>query len=347
MAAMRILVTGATGLVGSHVTEEAIHRGHAVTALVRNDSKTALLERRGARISRGELTDPQAVAQAVAGMDAVVHCAAKVGDWGPVGEYRKVNVEGLRTLLEAARSQPLRRFIHLSSLGVYEARDHFGTDETVPPPRKHIDGYTQSKVEAEDLALQYHRQHGVPVTILRPGFVYGPRDRTVLPKLLQSLREKQLKYLGSGQQSMNAIGVHNLVDAIFLAMENDAAVGQIYNLTDDEPVSKRRFIETIAACAGLEPPSSSVPLWIAKVLAKVMEGFARTFGAKQPPLLTQARIKFLGLHLGFSVAKAKRELGYRPRVPFTEGIREAVAWATGHPGTAPEEESEPVSQETA
>ena len=121
------------------------------------------------------------------GVDVVVHCAAKVGDWGPVDEFRKVNVEGLRALLDATLGKPLHRFVHVSTLGVYEARHHYGTDETEPLPDKHIDGYTQSKVEAERLALQYHRKQGVPVVILRPGFVYGPRDRTVLPRLADRL----------------------------------------------------------------------------------------------------------------------------------------------------------------
>jgi nucleoside-diphosphate-sugar epimerase len=267
----------------------------------------------------------------------IIHCAAKVGDWGPVAAYRQINVEGLRNLLEAVKDKPLHRFVHLSTLGVYAACNHFGTDETCALPRKHIDGYTQSKVEAETLAVGYHRDYGVPVTILRPGFVYGPRDRTVLPKLLAAMKSGEVKYLGSGQQAMNTIGVHNLVDAIYLAVQCDAAVGKMYNLTDVEPVSKRRFLETIAKYAGLEPPDSSVPLWVAKILAKVMEGSARAIGAKHPPLLTQARIKFLGLHLGFSVAKAKRELGYRPRVPFAEGMKEAVAWAMEQRESVPDE----------
>ena len=118
----------------------------------------------------------------------VFHCAAKVGDWGPVEEYRAVNVEALRGLLEACRGRPLRRFVHFSSLGVYAARHHHGTDETEPLPERHVDGYTQSKVESEQLALRYHREHGVPVVVLRPGFIYGPRDRTVLPNLIEKLR---------------------------------------------------------------------------------------------------------------------------------------------------------------
>jgi nucleoside-diphosphate-sugar epimerase len=303
-----------------------VQRGQGVVALVRPSSDTTGLEQLGVQVVRGDLTDAQAVRQAAAGVAVVVHCAAKVGDWGPAAAYRQVNVEGLRHLLDAVRGSPLQRFVHLSSLGVYPARDHHGTDETTPLPARHMDGYTQSKVEAEHLALAYHREHGVPVVVLRPGFIYGPRDRTVLPRLIESLQQKRVRYLGSGAQAMNTIYVGNLVDAIFLAIEKPQAVGQIYNLTDDEAVSKRRFVESIADLAGLERPHRHVPLGVAKVLAWSMERVARWRGARQAPLLTQARLKFLGLNLGFSIEKAKRELGYQPRVKFEDGIEEAVAW---------------------
>src|SRR5262249_12996562 len=159
-------------------------------------------------------------------------CAAKVGDWGPVEDYRAVNVEGLRGLLSACQGRPLQRFVHLSSLGVYAARHHYGTDESELLPERHMDGYTQTKVESERLALQYQREQGVPVVVLRPGFVYGPRDRTVLPRLIESLRRGELPYLGGGKRALNTIYVANLIDAIFLAIQTPGAVGKIYNLTD-------------------------------------------------------------------------------------------------------------------
>src|SRR5207248_8222113 len=112
-------------------------------------------------VLRGDIADPAVVREAVAGADVVVHCAAKVGDWGRVDDYRAVNVEGLRQLLEACKGRPLRRFVQMSSLGVYAARHHHGTDENEPLPANHVDGYTQTKVEAERLALDYHRQEGV------------------------------------------------------------------------------------------------------------------------------------------------------------------------------------------
>src|SRR5205823_12108576 len=175
-------------------------------------------------IVRGDLTDPAVTQQAAAGVDAVIHCGAKVGDWGPVDEYRKVNVEGLRLLLDAVLGTQLSRFVLVSSLGVYAARHHYGTDETEPLPDHHIDGYTQSKVEAERLALEYLRKKDVPVTVLRPGFIYGPRDRSVLPRIVTRLKERSIMYIARGRYALNTTFVGNLVDAILLAVENPAAV---------------------------------------------------------------------------------------------------------------------------
>jgi nucleoside-diphosphate-sugar epimerase len=321
------LITGATGFVGSHLAEACAARGVPVRALVRAGSDTALLESQHATLVRGDVTDAAAVRKAVQGVDVVLHCAAKVGDWGPVEDYRAVNVEALRGLLEACRGQPLKRFVHFSSLGVYAARHHYGTDETEPLPRHHVDGYTQTKVEAEELALRYHREHGVPVVVLRPGFVYGPRDRTVLPKLMDNLRRRKVNYISGGRRALNTIYIGNLVEAAFLAAEKPEAVGQIYNLTDGETVSKRRFIEAISDGLGLPRPNPvSVPLWLARIIAWWQEGRARRRHSPKPPRLTQGRLKFMGLNLDFSIDKARRELGYRPRFSFDEGMKETLAW---------------------
>ena len=190
------------------------------------------------------------------GVDVIVHCAAKVGDWGPVDDYRKVNVEGLRALCDATLGKPLHRFVLVSTLGVYEARHHHSTDETEPLPEQHIDGYTQSKVEAERLALQYHRKQSVPVTILRPGFVYGPRDRNVLPRIADRLKEKSVIYIARGKHALNTTFVGNFADAVLLAIDSPNAVGEIFNITDGEFVSKRRFFEAIADGLGLPRPRS-------------------------------------------------------------------------------------------
>jgi len=264
---VRYFITGATGFVGGHLAEACVARGHSVSTIARPTSDTALLYHLGASVHQGNLSDISLVQRALEGADVVVHCAAKVGDWGPVEDYRAVNVQALRNLLEACKGRSLRRFVHLSTLGVYAARHHYGTDETEPLPARHIDGYTQTKVEAERLILDYYRSYGVPAVVLRPGVIYGPRDRTVVPRLIELLRARQLPYLGGGKGAINCIYVGNLVEAVFLAVEQAKAVGQVYNLTDGEFVSKRRFIEAIADGLGLATPTRSVPLWLARMVA--------------------------------------------------------------------------------
>jgi nucleoside-diphosphate-sugar epimerase len=320
-----IFITGGSGLVGSHAVEEALRRGHRVRTLVRPTSDTRWLDQWGVEKVVGDLEDAESLARGVAGADWVFNCAAKVGDWGTLEEFRRLNVAALRLLLEAAVAAGVERFVHVSSLGVYEGRDHFGTDETTPPASQSLDAYTRSKVEAEALALRYHAERGLPVVIVRPGFIYGPRDRTVLPKLLQALRSGRFAYFGSGNQVLNCIYVKNLVHAIFLAAEAPGAIGQVFNLTDGQRVTKRQFVGRVAELAGLPPPSRSIPLWLAWTLAVILEWWAKRRGATEPPLVNKARYKFLGLNLDYSIAKAQRAICYAPPYTTDQGLIESLA----------------------
>lgn len=323
----RVLVTGATGLVGSHVAERVVGMGIPTRVVVRNPDAASWLSELGVEVVAGDMTDSQSLGKAAEGVTVVVHCAAKVGDWGPVDSYRDVNVRGLETLIEACcGTGMLKRFVHISSLGVYEARDHHGTDESEPPSRVGIDGYTLTKVESEDLALSHCDPEKFPLVVLRPGFVYGRRDRTVLPRLVERLRSGGFKYLGSGEQLLNNVYVDNLVDAVLLAIGRDDVIGEVFNITDDRLVTKREFIGTIAKGAGLEEPTKSVPLGVAKFLAKLMEATWKFAGKNEAPLLSGARIKFLGLNLDFDIGKARRELGYEPLVDFSEGMARTMEW---------------------
>jgi 2-alkyl-3-oxoalkanoate reductase len=319
-----LFITGATGLVGSHAVEEALKRGFRVKALVRGSSDTRWLDSWGVEKILGDLEDAEALRQGVEGADWVFNCAAKVGDWGTLEEFRRLNVDALRLLLEAASQAKVGRFVHVSSLGVYEGRDHFGTDETTPPAAEALDGYTRSKVEAEALALQYVKERGLPLTVVRPGFIYGERDRTVLPKLVDSLRRGRFAYFGSGEQALNCIYVKNLVHALFLAAESPSAVGEVFNVTDGPRVSKKQFVGQVAQLAGLKPPRRKIPLWLAWTLAILLERRAKRLKSATPPLVNKARYKFLGLNLDFSIEKARRKLGYEPPYTTEQGLVAAM-----------------------
>jgi nucleoside-diphosphate-sugar epimerase len=322
-----MLVTGATGLVGSHVVERALRDGWRVRALVRSEHGAEWLRALGVELSLGDFGDPASVGSVVVGATAIVHCAAKVGDWGRIDDYRAINVTGLEALLNAAeRGGALRRFVHVSSLGVYPAVDHYGTDETTPPSSTGIDGYTRTKVEAEQLVLDHVAKHRLPAVVVRPGFIYGPRDRTVLPTLMKRLQTKQFAYLGSPDKMLNNTFVGNLVDAIFLALKNDAAIGRVFNITDGRLVTKREFVETIARAAGCAVPTAVVPLPVARFLARTLEGLYRLLGKQEAPLLSSARIKFLGLNLDYCIDRARRELDYQPQFDFAEAMPATVEW---------------------
>ena len=324
---MAYLITGATGFVGGHIADACVQRGRQVNAIARATSDTGHLQKLGVTIFRGDLGDSQMVRQALQDVDVVIHCAARVGDWGPVEDYRQANVEQLRVLLDACKGQALSRFVLMSSLGVYAARHHYRTDETEPLPKRHRDGYSQSKVEAEQLALQYYRDFGVPVVVLRPGFVYGPRDRAVMPRIIDNLRKGSVRYPGArGKRALNTIFIRNLTDAVFLAIERDEAVGQAYNLTDGEFVSKRRFLEAVADAMGLQHPSLTPPYWLAWLVTWCSEKLAKLRGAKEAPNFNFTRFKFMALNLDFSIEKAKMDLGYLPRVTFDDAIYETMAW---------------------
>jgi nucleoside-diphosphate-sugar epimerase len=322
----RYLITGATGFIGGHLAQACQSKGFAVSTIARPTSDTSFLQSLGVVIHRGELGDAETATKAVREADVVVHCAAKVGDLGPVDDYRTANVDAVRTLMGACRGRPIHRFVHMSSLGVYEPRHHYGTDETVPLCLDHLDGYTQSKAEAETLALQYHRQHGLPVVVLRPGFVYGPRDQTVLPRIIDRLRQNKVHLLGGGDRALNTIYVDNLVDAVFRAVDSPKAVGQVYNLTDGERVTKAQFFTGVAESMGLKAPHQRLPRWLAGLITRIIKRRIRRKGMHGNPRITAAQFKFLLLNLDFSIEKAKRELGYQPRVGFAEGLRQTMAW---------------------
>ncbi|MEZ6049067.1 MAG: NAD-dependent epimerase/dehydratase family protein [Planctomycetaceae bacterium] len=263
-----VFVTGATGLVGSHVVEELRKRNIPVRILARSTSSADFMKDWNVEIVTGDLTNAESLKQGVAGATLVIHCAAKVGDWGPVEDYRKVNVDGLETLLQAAENNgTLKKFIHISSLGVYQARDHHGTDESKPPNTEGIDGYTLTKVESELKVLDHIANNNLPAVVIRPGFVYGPRDRTVLPRIFEKLKSKQFAFLGTGEKLMNNVFVGNLVQAIFNAIENDDVIGRSsMSLTDDSSPKKHSSIPSQNRVV-IQPlknmsPSASPSFWL-------------------------------------------------------------------------------------
>jgi nucleoside-diphosphate-sugar epimerase len=275
MGKTTILITGATGLVGRCVARQAIEAGYDVAAMVRPNSDRRVINGNPIRFVEGDLAKVETLPAAVEGADIVVHAAAHVGDWGPAEQYRAINVVALEHLLHAAqRHGQLKRWIQISSLGVYPARHHFGTDETVAPDISGLDGYTQTKAEAELVIARHIQEHGLPAVILRPGFIYGPGDRHALPRIIERIQQGKMKFLGRGDHVLNNTSVVNLCDAILLAIEKPNILGETFNIRDERLVTREEFINTIADYLG-KPHPRHVPEWIGRSIVGPIEAIAR------------------------------------------------------------------------
>jgi nucleoside-diphosphate-sugar epimerase len=323
-----LLVTGATGLVGREVVRQGLLHGYRIRAMGRASSDRSSLPS-GIELIEADLLQPETLAKAVAGADLIVHTAAKLGDWGPMQEYRAINVVGLEHLLRAAeQAGTLKRLVHISSLSVYPVRDHHGTDENDAVAVDSTDPYSRSKVDAEFLIAQHRARYGLPAVVLRPGTIYGAADRLILPRLIKAIEDGTMMVIGPGDKHMNNTYVENLGDAVMLALTVPQAVGETFNIRDERLVTRLEYFAAVADFLG-KPHPRHLPPWVAGIVAGLLEGLGHVTGRETAPLVTKAAIKFLTLEQDFSIAKARQILNYRPKVDFRDGIRVALAWAAG------------------
>ena len=186
------LVTGATGLLGSHITQKLRAAGEPVRVLVRPSSDTSVLDQWGVEKAVGDITDRESLDAAMKGVTRLYHAAARVGDWGPWQSFVSITIEGTRNLLDAARKASLQRFLHISSISAYGHPDGEGLvlDESAPLGQDlhRWSYYSRAKAEAERLAWEYHRRGDVPLTVVKPSWLYGERDRASIPRLIRAGR---------------------------------------------------------------------------------------------------------------------------------------------------------------
>ena len=321
---MLSFVTGATGFIGGRLVDALVEGGGKVRVLVRDPATSSLLHRPGVEVVRGDLADPAGLEEAVNGADRVFHCAGLVGDWLRPDEAQRVNVEGTRVLLAACAAVGVERVVHLSSLSVYGLGHHWGTDETAPL-RYSGDAYTDSKIDAERM-VRVHADRGLEIVVVRPGFVYGPGDRRFLPKLLDALARRQFVYVGDGSKLLNLSYVDDVARGLILAATERSAAGRAYNLTDGTETSLRHFVEFLCRDLGIAAPRRRIPPPLARAVCGGADALARARRAEQAPRLSRGRMRFLYYNQHYSGEKAQRELGYRPRFTYREGLPPTLAW---------------------
>jgi nucleoside-diphosphate-sugar epimerase len=321
---MHFLITGATGFVGSRLATALLERGDHVRGLVRDASRAEALRARGIEVVEGNMTDPATLQRAVQGIECVVHTAAVVGDWPDRAETRRVNVDGTRSLMLAARAAGVRRVVHFSSLAVYGNRHHHGTDESAP--YRYGDTYTDAKIDSERVVLEFAARGDLEAISLRPGFVYGPGDRTLVPRLLDALNAGAFAFVGDGSKQMNCVYVDDVVQATLLASDCAAGSGAVYNITDGATPALRDFIAFIADYRKLPMPTRRVPPAVAVAGCYASEYVGHWLHVKRAPLMNISRLRFLYYNQHYSISRARQQLGYGPRFTYRDGLPPTLDW---------------------
>ncbi|MHC4717009.1 MAG: NAD-dependent epimerase/dehydratase family protein [Planctomycetota bacterium] len=328
------LITGATGLLGSHIAAKLRSGGQGVRALVRPTSDTSFLDEIGVEKATGDVTDAGSPAAAMDGVRTVYHVAARVGDWGPWPEYVAVTIEGTRNTVTAAAGAGVERFLHISSISAYGHPDGEGLvlDETAPLGQglHRWSYYSRAKVAAEEIVRAAHEAGDVPVTVIRPSWLYGERDRASMPRLIRAIGSGKAKLIGDGTNRLNLTYAGNEADGCILAAESPKAAGEAYNLCNDGAITQAGYLNKIAEQIGAKPVTGKVPYKVARGAAFMMELFGHAFRKKTPPLVTRCSVWLIGRRCFFSTEKIRRELGWEPAVGSDQGITRAVRWALEH-----------------
>lgn len=326
------LVTGATGLVGSHIVDRLLETGWTVRALVRSPGRAMTTLPTNVEAIAGDVLDEASFTRAAAGCHVVFHAAAKIIVRGGWEAYRVTNVEGTRNAIAAAE-RAKARLLQVSSVAVYglarydAARRGERTDEaTVLAPLPERAFYARSKRESEELVLQAHRQGRVWATAVRPDVIYGRRDRQFVPRLAVLVRRGAIPLLNGGRATMAVVHAANVAQGAVLAATSDIAGGKAYNLANDHAVSVRRFFELAGEGLGNKPLWLPMPLWFARGALRASKSALRLLTGGRFSLVSNSAIDFLAEDNPFSSDRAKQELGWAPSVRPEAGIPDAFRW---------------------
>jgi nucleoside-diphosphate-sugar epimerase len=334
---MRALVTGAAGFIGSHVVERLASAGHSVRGMVRTPAQQETVRNLGAEPVRGDVTRPATLRAAADGVDTVIHVAARVTDWGDWPAFEAATVRGTRNALRAAVEAGVRRFVLVSSVAVYDNRvgDRL---HVVPEDTPHngvgdrlLGNYSRAKVLAEEAAWEFHARDDLEVTAIRPAWVYGPRDRTVLPRLVEYFNSPLSCWFGRRDPVIDPIYVTDVSDCIILAATRPQAAGQAYNVAPVEEIRLRHFLGRLCGTLGVRVPRWSINEQLILSLARCVEAGARWIGMRDPPFLTVGAVAIVTCDRHYDPSKATRELGWKPAVSMEQGIDLTAQWFRTQP----------------
>lgn len=312
-------VTGGSGFIGGRLIERLVGEGRAVRALARSDTAAAKVEALGAEAVRGDLGDRAAMAAGAAGTTVAFHLAAHLGEYGAWEDFERGNVEGTRNALAACEEAGVRRFVHCGTEAALMAGEPLaGIDETAPLRPDSRAPYPATKAKAE-LAAKAANREGFETVAVRPRFVWGKGDTTLLPEMIATVEAGKWAWVGGGQNVTDTAHVDNVVEGLVLGAEKGRP-GESYFITDDEPVVFRDFVTAMLETQGVTPPTRSLPAWTAAPMARLCEAAWKLLPLSGEPPMTTFRSWLLTQECTLDIAKARTELGYKPLVTHEQGL---------------------------
>lgn len=320
---MKAFVTGGSGFVGRSLIAALVARGDTVAALARSDSARRTVQALGAEAIRGDLDDVVAIGKGMQGAGVAYHSAAVVGDWGDPADFERINVIGTKNVIAAARAAHVQRLVHVSTEAVLANGVPIrNADEDRPRASRPIGLYPATKARAEVAALAANGD-GLEVVVVRPRFIWGKGDTTLLPQIVGVVDQGKWAWINGGRYLSSTCHVRNVVEGTLLAAERGRP-GSIYFLTDGPPVEFRSFISAMVQTQGKDPGRRSIPYWLAYAIAAVSEVAWRRLPLKGRPPVTRMAVLLVGEEVTVDDSKARRELGYRSLVSREAGLAELV-----------------------
>ncbi len=319
---MHAFVTGANGFLGRYIVEQLIARGDHVRALCRRADGD--LKQLGADVVLGDIRDRSAVAEACHGIDVVFHCAGVAGIWGSWRHFHSINVEGTYNVVDGCRQHGVGRLVYTSSPSVtFDGTAQEGVDESAPYPDRWLCHYPHTKALAEQAVLAANSD-GLATCSLRPHLIWGPRDRHLIPRLLQRARAGQLRRVGDGTNLVDMVYVENAAAAHLLAADalrpDSPVAGKAYFISQGEPVNCWDWINEILSLAELPPIEKSISLAAAWRIGAVLEGVHRLFCIHREPRMTRFLAAQLGTSHYFDIRRARDDFGYAPKISTADAM---------------------------